>query len=123
MDQNQQLLDARRRSALQCHPGLLQLRPPWCLGPQQAFQHDCFDWPAPVQNVSLGYSLPQKWISILKMTRLRAYVSGQNLYVFTPYKGLDPEIGALNQNVFLSNVDVGRFPIPRTITFGINAEF
>ncbi|HEY4286687.1 MAG TPA: TonB-dependent receptor [Puia sp.] len=76
-----------------------------------------------IQNVSLGYSLPKKWIGALKMTRLRAYVSGQNLYVFTPYKGLDPEIGALNQNVFLSNVDVGRFPVPRTITFGINAEF
>jgi len=76
-----------------------------------------------IQNVSLGYSLPKKWISILKMTRLRAYASGQNLYIFTPYKGLDPEIGALNQNVFLSNVDVGRFPIPRTITFGLNAEF
>jgi len=25
--------------------------------------------------------------------------------------------------VFLTNVDVGRYPIPRTITFGINAEF
>jgi TonB-linked SusC/RagA family outer membrane protein len=76
-----------------------------------------------IQTVALGYSLPSKWISPIKLTRLRAYVSGQNLYVFTPYKGLDPELGALNQNVFLSNVDIGRFPIPRTITFGINAEF
>lgn len=76
-----------------------------------------------IQTVSLGYTLPSRWISLLKLTRLRAYVSGQNLYVFTPYKGLDPEIGAMNQNVFLTNVDLGRFPTPRTITFGLNAEF
>ncbi len=76
-----------------------------------------------IQTVSFGYSVPSRLINRIKMTRLRAYVSGQNLYVFTPYKGLDPEIGSQNQNAFLNNVDLGRFPIPRTITFGINAEF
>lgn len=76
-----------------------------------------------LQNVSLGYTLPQQISSRIKLSRLKVYVSGQNLYVFTKYKGLDPEIGALNQNVFLTNVDLGRYPIPRTITFGINAQF
>lgn len=76
-----------------------------------------------IQNVQLGYTLPTRWIRHLKLNRLKVYASGQNLYVFTPYKGLDPEIGALNQNVFLTNVDLGRYPSPRTITFGINAEF
>ncbi len=76
-----------------------------------------------IQNVSLGYTLPNSVIRKMKLNRLRVYASGQNLYVFTPYKGLDPEIGSNNQNVFLTNVDLGRYPIPRTITFGINAEF
>jgi TonB-linked SusC/RagA family outer membrane protein len=76
-----------------------------------------------LQTASLGYTVPSRWINRIKMTRLRAYVSGQNLYVFTPYKGLDPEVGAQNQNIFLTNIDLGRYPIPRTITFGINAEF
>jgi TonB-linked SusC/RagA family outer membrane protein len=76
-----------------------------------------------VQNISLGYTFPARLINQIKLTRLRLFVSGQNLYVFTPYKGLDPEIGALNQNVFLTNVDLGRYPIPRTISFGINATF
>jgi len=43
--------------------------------------------------------------------------------VFTPYKGLDPEIGSVNQNIFQTNVDLGRYPIPRTLVFGVNAEF
>ncbi|WP_158798538.1 TonB-dependent receptor [Pedobacter sp. L105] len=76
-----------------------------------------------IQNVQLGYTLPADWVKRIKLNRLKVYVSGQNLYVFTKYSGLDPEVGAFNQNVFLTNVDMGRYPIARTITFGINAEF
>ncbi|UEG51906.1 TonB-dependent receptor [Mucilaginibacter daejeonensis] len=76
-----------------------------------------------IQNVTLGYNLPTMLIKRIKLSRLRFYGSVQNLYTFTPYKGYDPEIGANNQNVFLTNIDLGRYPIPRTITLGINAEF
>ncbi len=76
-----------------------------------------------VQNVTLGYNLPAEFSRRLKLSHIRVYATGQNLYVFTPYKGLDPEVGAANQNVFLTGVDQGRYPIPRTISFGINADF
>lgn len=76
-----------------------------------------------IQNVRLGYSLPTKWAGYVKMSHLRAYISGQNLYVFTHYSGLDPEVGSLNQNPLLQNIDYGRYPTPRVITFGLNAEF
>lgn len=76
-----------------------------------------------VQNVRFGYTLPDKWIKHAKLSRLSVFASGQNLYVFTKYSGLDPEIGSLNQNPIYSNIDMGRYPIPRTITFGINAQF
>ncbi len=76
-----------------------------------------------VQNISLGYTVPASLVNRAKFNRLRIYASCQNLYVFTPYKGLDPEIGSINQSVFLTNIDLGRFPIPRTIVFGVNAEF
>ncbi|HEY6900768.1 MAG TPA: SusC/RagA family TonB-linked outer membrane protein, partial [Puia sp.] len=76
-----------------------------------------------IQNVRLGYNLPEAWAKHAKLTRLNVYVSGQNLHVFTKYTGLDPEIGSLNQNPIYTNLDLGRYPIPRTITFGLNAEF
>lgn len=76
-----------------------------------------------IQNIRLGYTIPVNIVKHVKLSRLMVYASVQNLYTFTPYKGLDPEIGASNQSVFLNNVDQGRYPIPRTITFGINAEF
>ncbi|WP_311953742.1 TonB-dependent receptor [Mucilaginibacter terrae] len=76
-----------------------------------------------IQNINLGYNLPAKLINRVSLSRLRVYASVQNLYTFTPYKGYDPEIGSANQNVFQTNIDLGRYPIPRTITFGVNAEF
>ena len=76
-----------------------------------------------LQNVTLGYSVPTKLLEKVKLARLKIYVSGQNLFVITPYKGLDPELGGVNQDVFLTNVDLGRYPSPRVYTFGINAQF
>ncbi|WP_457268121.1 SusC/RagA family TonB-linked outer membrane protein [Pedobacter sp. UYEF25] len=76
-----------------------------------------------IQNVRLGYNVPSKWVNKIKLSSFKVYASAQNLFVITGYKGLDPEVGQQNQNVFLTNVDLGRYPSPRIITFGINAEF
>lgn len=76
-----------------------------------------------LQNVRLGYNLPAKWAHYIKMNHLKVFASGQNLYVFTKYTGLDPEVGSLNQNPTLQNIDYGRYPTPRVVSFGVNAEF
>lgn len=76
-----------------------------------------------IQNLNLGYRLPKKWIKKAKLSQFKLYVSVQNLHTFTSYKGYDPEIGSMNQNVFLTNIDNGRNPIPRTFTAGVNATF
>lgn len=76
-----------------------------------------------IQNVRIGYSLPVSIARKAMMSHLKVYVSGQNLFVFTKYSGLDPEVGSLNQNPILQNIDYGRYPTPRLITFGLDAEF
>ncbi len=76
-----------------------------------------------IQNVRLDYNLPLQFARVVKMSHLKVYISGQNLYVFTKYSGLDPEVGSQNQNPILQNIDYGRYPTPRVITFGLNAEF
>ncbi|KAF2330011.1 MAG: TonB-dependent receptor [Flavobacterium nitrogenifigens] len=76
-----------------------------------------------IQNITLGYSLPQDVISKYKISRLRLYGSAQNLYTFTNYSGYDPEIGSFNQNVLLSGIDNGRYPVARTFLIGLNLEF
>lgn len=76
-----------------------------------------------IQNVTFGYSFPSDLTSKLKISKIRLYSGIQNLYTFTKYTGYDPEVGSLNQNVRLSGIDNGRYPSPRTFTFGLNVEF
>jgi TonB-linked SusC/RagA family outer membrane protein len=76
-----------------------------------------------VQNVSIGYTLPTNLLTRVSVARLRVYATVQNLKTFTNYSGYDPEIGAYNQRALLMNIDNGRYPQPRTFTFGLNLEF
>lgn len=76
-----------------------------------------------IQNISLGYNLPLSLISKAKFTAVRLYASGQNIYTFTNYTGFDPELGAFNSNVLMTNVDLGNYPNPRTFTIGANITF
>jgi TonB-dependent starch-binding outer membrane protein SusC len=76
-----------------------------------------------VQNVSIGYTLPTNLLTRVSVARLRVYATVQNLKTFTNYSGFDPEIGAYNQKALLMNIDNGRYPQPRTFTFGLNLEF
>jgi TonB-linked SusC/RagA family outer membrane protein len=76
-----------------------------------------------IQNISLGYNFPEKWIKNLKMNNARLYMSAQNVHTFTGYSGYDPEIGAFNKSVLSQNVDNGHYPNPRTFTIGANIEF
>ncbi|GAA5029972.1 SusC/RagA family TonB-linked outer membrane protein [Marivirga lumbricoides] len=76
-----------------------------------------------VQNIKLGYTLNQDLTQRVRINRLKVFASIQNLHTFTNYTGYDPEIGAFNQDALQMGVDIGRYPIPRTFTVGINAEF
>ena len=76
-----------------------------------------------LQNISLGYTFPKKWISKLYLTNLRVYANIQNVYTWTKYDGLDPEVGAMYGDALMTGVDYGRYPSPRIYTFGLNVSF
>lgn len=73
-----------------------------------------------IQSVQLGYSLSQNIVKRLKIKSARIYVNAQNLYVFTGYRGYDPEVG--NSNVLTMGIDQGYYPIPRSFIFGIQLQ-
>lgn len=77
-----------------------------------------------IQNVTLGYDIKRLWKSC-KFQQLRLYVSAQNLFTFTGYKGMDPECGtALNdKESWVTGVDVGNYPQARTYMVGVNVKF
>ncbi len=74
-----------------------------------------------INNVTLGYDLT-KIIKQNYLTQCRLYVSALNLFTFTKYNGMDPEIG-YGPDAFTSGVDVGYYPRPRTYMVGLNVKF
>lgn len=76
-----------------------------------------------IQNIRLGYTFPTGLLQKIRVQKLRLYVNAQNIYTFTNYSGYDAEIGAFNQDPLLQNVDMGRYPTPRVITFGLDVDF
>jgi len=74
-----------------------------------------------MQNLTLGYTLPAPILDRLKMTRLRVYVSTNNLFTITKYSGLDPAVGGAADTNF--GIDVGNYPVTRNYTIGLNLGF
>lgn len=82
-----------------------------------------------VRNVNLGYNIPARLVSKIKLTGLRVYLGVQNLYTFTKYKGWDPEVnytgtGRSTQNTnIIQGYDFYTAPQARTYTLGVNLTF
>ncbi|MCX2475318.1 TonB-dependent receptor [Pedobacter sp. MC2016-05] len=77
-----------------------------------------------LRSVQIGYNLPFNLMKKIGISRCRVYVSGQNLFTFDNYKiGLNPEVGAFNQNNTSAGVDQGTYPAARVITTGVSLTF
>lgn len=85
-----------------------------------------------LKNLSIGYNIASAATKKVGIDKLRFYVQAQNILTITKYSGLDPEIGNFNtgrgdyrnQAVdYNMGVDSGNFPVPRMLTFGVNAQF
>ena len=76
-----------------------------------------------LQNISIGYTFPKKWINKAHLNNVRIYANIQNVYTWSKYKGMDPEVGAMYGDALMTGVDYGRYPSPRIYTFGLNVSF
>lgn len=68
--------------------------------------------------VQFGYSLPNHLLKVGEASKLRFYVSAENLLTLTKYTGYDPEIGG---GVF--GVDKGVYPQARSFMLGVQLQF
>ena len=77
-----------------------------------------------LQNLQIGYDFCNIWKSS-PFQQLRLYIQAQNLFTITKYKGMDPENGrAINgDEPWVTGVDVGNYPQPRTYLVGVNIKF
>lgn len=76
-----------------------------------------------IQNITLGYDFCKLWKNS-PFQMLRLYVQGQNLYTFTGYTGVDPEVGSSGGgNSWARGIDVGLYPSARTYIVGVSVKF
>lgn len=77
-----------------------------------------------LQNITLGYDFARLWKNCPFPT-LRLYVAAQNLFTITGYKGMDPENGRAVEasEPWVTGVDLGNYPQPRTYMIGVNVKF
>jgi TonB-linked SusC/RagA family outer membrane protein len=96
-----------------------------------------------LKNITLGYTVPSGLLGGNVISRLRVYVSAQNIITLTDYSGLDPEVGAYNVvgdgvgfigeprkygsgypvDNFQNGIDYGAYPMPKSFTAGIQVTF
>ena len=76
-----------------------------------------------IKTVTLGYDFKNIWKSC-PFQQLRLYVQAQNLYTFTKYTGLDPEVGNSGGGTgWASGIDLGLYPTSRTYLVGASIKF
>lgn len=68
-----------------------------------------------LKNVTISYTIPRH---ITRFADIQLSVSAQDIFTFTKYKGMDPEVYSSYEGL-----DYGAYPVPRTITFGLKLTF
>lgn len=74
-----------------------------------------------ISNITVGYDFA-KLINLKAISQARLYFQVQNAFTFTKYNGMDPEIG-YGTSDWVSGVDLGYYPRPRTFLVGVNLKF
>jgi len=83
-----------------------------------------------INNLTVGYNFNKVLSSIKFMSNLKVYAAVNNLYTFTKYDGMDPEVrfsgnddASTSKTKWASGIDLGLYPQARTVMFGLSADF
>lgn len=75
-----------------------------------------------IRNVQLSYTLPNSWINRLRMSGVNIYVSANNLFTFTSFRGFNPDATSVD-NVLTNGLSIANYPVARSFVAGIHANF
>ena len=77
-----------------------------------------------MSSLTIGYSLPDRWLKKAYIQKARIFFSGSNLFCITKYSGADPEVDTRSKiNPLATGVDFSAFPKSRAFNFGLNLSF
>ena len=75
-----------------------------------------------LRTITLAREVPQAWLGG-RTNAIRLYVTGQNLKTWTKYSGFNPDVSSLGTGNTNRGIDIGSYPLARTITFGANLSY
>jgi len=76
-----------------------------------------------LRNVTLSYDLPKNLIDKIKMSGARVYVSADNLFTYTRFSGMDPEVNLEVGSYSLPGMYADVYPVPMSVVLGIDIKF
>jgi TonB-linked SusC/RagA family outer membrane protein len=78
-----------------------------------------------LKSVSISYIIPRNFTSKIGIKSASAFITGYNLYTWSKYTGVDPEIKAsgTKEKPFRVGLDESRTPVPRSFTAGLSITF
>ena len=81
-----------------------------------------------INNLTFGYEFGDMLADFHAISNAKLYVSVSNLYTFTKYDGMDPEVrfkgsGEDDEFNWASGVDLGLYPQARTVMLGLSVDF
>ncbi len=77
-----------------------------------------------VRNVKLAYSLPVSWVNKIMLKGLTISLSADNLYTWTNYSGMDPDVGLYRTSTWdLPGLSYFKYPISRQYMVGLEIKF
>jgi hypothetical protein len=76
-----------------------------------------------LNTLTLGYTVSESLISQIGISKLRFYLTANNVFILTNYSGLDPEVSTRRKTPLTPGVDYSPFPRSRQLVFGLNLTF
>jgi hypothetical protein len=76
-----------------------------------------------LRSLTLDAGLPDRLVSRYGLTSTRVYVTASNLKTWTNYSGFNPDVSSLGIGNVNRGVDVGAYPLAKSVTFGINITY
>nr|MDQ3389144.1 SusC/RagA family TonB-linked outer membrane protein [Gemmatimonadota bacterium] len=76
-----------------------------------------------LREIALSYALPGRWARRAGAESAQLRLAGRNLYTWTDYSGVDPEVNLFGGSTIARGVDFVTTPIPRTFSVGFNLTF
>jgi TonB-linked SusC/RagA family outer membrane protein len=80
-----------------------------------------------LKNIQLGYTVPKGIVGKYGLSNIRIYFSGTNLFTWSKYSGMDPEMSVSNNSVKdgdkANGIDWGTYPAAKSYNVGVNISF